>query len=78
MPIRYKVDVLAALKDKGYSSYRIRKEALINQAALQRLREGKLIAWEQLANVCALLNCQPGDLIEYVEQEEGQEDIEGT
>lgn len=78
MPIRYKVDVLAALKDKGYSSYRIRKEALINQTALQRLREGKLIAWEQLANVCALLNCQPGDLIEYVEQEEGQEDIEGT
>ncbi len=69
MPIRYKVDVLAALKEKGYSSYRIRKEALINQAALQRLRDGKMIAWEQLANVCELLNCQPGDLIEYAKEE---------
>ena len=67
MPIRYKVDVLEKLKDAGYSSYRIRKEAVINQAALQKLREGRLIAWEQLATVCRLLGCQPGDLIEYVD-----------
>lgn len=68
MPIRYKVNVLEALKEKGYSSYKIRQDALINQAALQRLREGKMIAWDQLAKVCALLECQPGDLIEYAEE----------
>lgn len=68
MPIRYKVNVLEALKDKGYSSYRIRKEALINQAALQRLRDGKMIAWDQLAKVCALLECQPGDILEYTQE----------
>lgn len=66
--IRYKLDVLAALKEAGYSSYRIRQENLINQAALQKLREGKMIAWEQFNIVCRLLNCQPGDLIEYVEE----------
>lgn len=71
MPIRYKVDVLEKLKDAGYSSYRIRKEAVINQAALQKLREGRLIAWEQLATVCRLLGCQPGDLIEYVDDDGG-------
>jgi len=66
MPIKYKIDVLAALKEKGYSSYKIRKDALVNQAALQRLRDGKMIAWEQLSNICELLQCQPGDLLEYM------------
>lgn len=70
MAIRYKIDVIAALKTAGFSSYRIRKEGLINQAALQKLREGKLIAWEQLNSVCRLLRCQPGDLLEYVDSEE--------
>ena len=67
MPIRYKVDVIAALKAAGFTSYKIRKEGIINQTALQRLREGKLISWEQLATICKLLKCQPGDLVEYAE-----------
>lgn len=67
MAFRYKVDILAVLKDAGYTSYKIRKEALINQAALQKLRDGKMIAWEQLNTICNLLHCQPGDLIEHVE-----------
>ena len=66
---RYKKDVISALKDAGFTSYKIRKEALINQTALQKLREGKMIAWEQLNVVCRLLGCQPGDLIEYVQDE---------
>lgn len=69
MPIKYKLDILAALKEKGYSSYKIRREALINQTALQRLRDNKLISWDQLAAVCSLLGCQPGDLLEYVEED---------
>lgn len=70
MAIRYKLDVIAALKDAGYTSYKIRKEQLINQTALQKIREGKMIAWEQLNAICNLLNCQPGDLIEHVPDEE--------
>lgn len=70
MPIRYKVDVLALLREKGYSSYKIRQIGLINETALQKLREGKLIAWEQLSNICGALNCQPGDLLEYAPDNE--------
>lgn len=65
MPIRYKIDLLAALKNAGFSTYKIRHEGPINQTALQRIREGKLISWEQLANVCKALNLQPGDIVEY-------------
>ena len=64
--LQYKIDILAALRDAGYSSYKIRQEGLINQIALQKLRHGKMIAWEQLDRICGLLKLQPGDLIEYV------------
>lgn len=65
MAIRYKVDVLAELKKKGYSSARIREEKLIGQSYLQQLRHGELVSWKALDTICALLECQPGDLIEY-------------
>ena len=68
MAIRYKVDILAALKKKGYSSTRIREEKLIGQSYLQQLRHGELVSWKTLDTICALLECQPGDLIEFVEE----------
>ena len=67
MAIQYKVDILAELKQKGYSSTRIREEKLIGQSYLQQLRRGELVSWKTLDTICSLLECQPGDLIEYVE-----------
>ena len=67
MAIRYKVDILAELKKKGYSSTRIREEKLIGQSYLQQLRRGELVSWKTLDTICSLLEYQPGDLIEYVE-----------
>ena len=67
MAIQYKVDILAELKKKGYSSTRIREEKLIGQSYLQQLRRGELVSWKTLVTICSLLECQPGDLIEYVE-----------
>ena len=69
MAIRYKVDVLAELKKKGYSSTRIREEKLIGQSYLQQLRRGELVSWKTLDTICSLLECQPGDLIEYIPAE---------
>ena len=66
MAIRYKVDVMAALKEHGYSSTRIREEKLIGQSYLQQLRHGELVSWKTLDTICMLLECQPGDLIEFV------------
>lgn len=69
MAIRYKVDILAELKKKGYSSTRIRDEKLIGQSYLQQLRRGELVSWKTLDTICALLECQPGDLIEFQKEE---------
>lgn len=72
MPIKYdKLFVL--LKEKGYSSYRLRKEKLISQATLQKLRTGEgIIDTRTITRLCEMLNCQPGDIMEYVE--DAQED----
>ena len=68
MAIRYKIDILAGLKKKGYSSTRIREEKLIGQSYLQQLRRGELVSWKTLDTICSLLECQPGDLVEFVRE----------
>ena len=69
MPLKYKINVLTALKEKGYNPNRLRPEGLLSQSTLQKLREGKGIAWENLEKICRLLECQPADIIEYVDEE---------
>ena len=66
MALQYKIDVLEALKAKGYTTYTLRKENLLSQSTIQKLREKKGLAWENIENLCKLLGCQPGDLFEYV------------
>lgn len=70
MPMKYKVDVLAALKEKGYNTNTIRKEKIMGEAMLQKLRSGQMVSWATLETLCALLDCQPGDLIEYAKEGE--------
>lgn len=69
MPLIYKADILAMLKAAGYSTYRIRKEKLLSESTVQKLRRGEGVAWDNLSAICRLLHCQPGDLLEYVEEE---------
>lgn len=65
MPLRYKMDVLAALKEKGYTTYKIRQEKLLSESTLQKLRSGVGVSWESLETLCALLDCQPSEIFEY-------------
>lgn len=69
MPIKYKIDILAGLKEKGYSTYRIRKNKLMGEATVQKLRNKEPVSWENISTICKLLECQPGDIMEYVEDE---------
>ena len=46
MALRYKIDVMAALKERGYSSTKIREDRLIGQSYLQQLRHGELVSWK--------------------------------
>lgn len=66
MPIQYKIDVFAALKEAGYNTYKIRKEKLIGESMLQKIRNKEMVSWATLETICDLLSLQPGDIIEFV------------
>lgn len=68
MPIIYKVDVLAKLKDAGYNTNRIRKDKIMGESMLQKIRSGQMVSWATMETLCELLDCQPADLIEYVKE----------
>lgn len=72
MPIRYKMNVLKELKKKGFSSYRLRKERIMGEQQLQQIREGVIISTAGLEKLCRMLDCQPGDLLEYAPEDEGE------
>ena len=67
MPMKFKIDVLAALKEKGYNTNRIRTEKLLSQSTLQKFRNNEGVSWENIETLCKLLECQPGDMLEYTE-----------
>ena len=69
MPLVYKIDVLNALKEKGYNTNKIRTEGLLSQSTLQNFRNKQGVSWENLETLCRLLECQPADLIEFVADE---------
>lgn len=67
MALQYKVDILPMLNERGYSSYKLRRENLLSQGVMQSIRNKNPISWANIEQICRLLHCQPGDLIEYVE-----------
>lgn len=65
--INYKIDILAALKNAGYTTYTIKQENIFSQSTLQKFRDkNTTLTLNNIDIVCKLLNCQPGDIIEYV------------
>ena len=66
MSFQYKENIMDKLKEKGYSSTRLRKEKLLGESYMSQIRRGDMISWAALDTVCTLLDCQPGDIIEHI------------
>lgn len=60
----------ALLKQRGHNLYWIRTNKLIGQMQLDKLRKGTGgLTTETINKLCRALECQPGDLMEYVPDE---------
>lgn len=59
----YKIDVLKALSERGYTSTRMRKEKIMSEATMQNLRKGKGITTDTINTICIILRCQPSDIL---------------
>lgn len=74
MPIVYK-KLFALLVERGISVYRLKKDKVIGTATLDKIRKGDgHIDTRSIAAICEYLNCQPGDIMEYVPAEETTEE----
>ena len=70
--LRYRLDVLQELKKAGYSTYRIREDKILAEGTMQKIRTGSTeISVESLGILCNILRCQPGDILEWLPEEQG-------
>jgi len=66
MPVKYD-KLFALLKKKGINTTMIRREKIIGQGTLTAIKNGTGgLDAKTIAKLCKLLDCQPGDIMEYV------------
>ncbi|WP_294907653.1 helix-turn-helix transcriptional regulator [uncultured Ruminococcus sp.] len=65
MPLSYG-KLLEIFSQRGITSYTIKKENIIGQASYKKIKEGGDIDTRTIAKLCKYLQCQPGDILEYV------------
>ena len=69
MPIIVRLDVMLALRKMR--SKELAAIVGITEANLSQLKSGKVkgVRFETLEKICDALECQPGDLLEFVKQD---------
>ncbi len=75
MPIKYD-KLINLMHEKGITSYTIKRDKVIGQATYKKIIEGGDIDTRTIAKLCKLLNCQPGDILEYSEDDPAPESSE--
>ena len=60
------LNILERLEQSGWSSYRLRREHVLAEATLTRLRNGESVSVATLDVICRLCSCQPGDILQYI------------
>lgn len=69
--LKYKINIADALERKGFNTYKAKTSKIISQDTLKKIKEENTnISLESLNRICILLDMQPKDLIEYVENQE--------
>lgn len=65
-----------ALEAAGINTTQIRRDKIMSQNAYYGIRRGEQVnlTLSTIDKLCSLLQCQPGDLVEWVPDEDGGED----
>ncbi|AEH49825.1 XRE family transcriptional regulator [Geobacillus sp. NFOSA3] len=66
--ISYK-PLLKLLIDRGIKKQDLQKAANISWSTMAKFNKGEYVSLEVIDRICAVLDCQPGDLIEYIPDE---------
>lgn len=67
--IKYRIDIMKELREHGFSSYELRKQKYLSESAMTKIRRGDIVGSDILDVICSLLDCQPGDILEYAPED---------
>ena len=67
---KYKIKVMEKLSKRGYTRPRLRKEKILSEGTMQRLKNNESVTLETLNIVCLILRCQLNEIIEIVPTDE--------
>ena len=67
--LQYKLDVMQKLSEKGYNPRKLRSLGILGERTMTSLRRGDLISLKSIDTICRLLQCQPGDLLEWIDDD---------
>lgn len=73
MAIRINLDVVMAQRKKGLKELAGEVDITLANLSILKNNKAKAIRFSTLEAICKALSCQPGDIMEYVEDEEERE-----
>ena len=66
--------LFALMKEKGITKYQLRRDKVIGVSAMESMRTGTgHVDTRTLGYLCEYLQCQPGDMMEYIPENQGGE-----
>ena len=73
MPIVYD-KMIKKFDEAGLNSYKIKKDKIIGTVTYQKIKHGGDIDTRTIARMCKFFDCQPGDLLDYVPDDEADKE----
>ena len=67
--LQYKLDVMQKLTENGYNPRKLRNLGILGERTMTSLRRGEMISLKSIDTICCLLRCQPGDLLEWIDED---------
>ena len=69
--LKYKINIADALERKEFNTYKAKTTKILSQDTLKKIKnEDTNISLESINRICIILDMQPKDLIEYVEDDD--------
>lgn len=72
MPIIVNLDVMMAKRKMSLNELSEKVELTLSNLSILKTGKAKAIRFSTLEAICKALNCQPADILEYVEETESE------
>lgn len=73
MKIVVNLDIMMAKRKMGLTELSERVDVTMANLSILKNNKAKAVRFSTLAAICKALDCQPGDLLEFIEEEEDNE-----